>query len=202
MTTATEATVFDEATEELAQSLVSVARRLFTERGYRQTGFADLAAAVGLSEGEAARLYPDKAAVFAALVERTVLVSGLLAGDLARGVDEELPIRLARTYLSLWEPQDGEESPLVELYRVALSDPEASRVLKDTVTDRLNGQVDTEVPGPDPRFRTAAFGAHLGGLAFVRHLLGVEPLASKSLDEVLELVGPGLRHVLLGGEEG
>lgn len=202
MTTATQATVFDEATEELAQALVSAGRRLFTERGYRQTGFADLAAAVGLSEEEAARLYPGKAAVFAALVERTVLVSGLLAGDIAQGVDEELPTRLARTYLALWEPREGEESPLVELYRVALSDAEASRVLKETVTNRLNGQVDTEVPGPDPRFRTAAFGAHLGGVAFCRHLLGVEPLASKSLDEVLELIGPALQHVLLGADEG
>ncbi|MFF6994931.1 hypothetical protein ACFY93_08220 [Streptomyces sp. NPDC008313] len=195
--TTTDVTTTTDLRTEATQALISAGRTLFTRQGYRQTDFADLARTAGL-EPEAARgLLPDKAAVFGALIERTVKVAGLLGPAVAEGVDEDLPARLARTYLALWEPGE-EESPLVELYRIALSDAEASRVLRERITVGLNGQVDQELPHEDAELRTALFGAQLGGIAVVRHLLGVEPLASADVEKVIGTVTPGLRSTLLG----
>lgn len=189
-----------EEVEEAAQSLVTAARTLFIERGYRQTGFDDLAREARLQRDFARQLFPDKGAVFAALVDRTVKVADLLGPAVSAGCDEELPLRLARAYYGLWEPsaEDG-ESPLVELYRVALSDAEASAILRDRTSLALNSQVDSALPASDARLRTAVFGAFVGGTALCRHLLGVEPVASASLDELLAMMAPGLRATLLGG---
>ncbi|MHB9854587.1 hypothetical protein [Streptomyces sp. Tue6028] len=197
--TATDTATASEARAEATQALISAGRTLFTRLGYRQTAFTELAAAAGLDEDRARELLPDKAAVFGALVERTVKVAGILRPAVTEGVDEDLPVRLARTYLSLWEPGE-EDSPMVELYRVALSDQEASLILRDRVSRALNSQVDHELPGAGAELRTALFGAQLGGVAFVRHLMRVDSVAAADLETVVETIAPGLRQTLLGSD--
>ncbi|MFI1568562.1 hypothetical protein ACH4ZX_37010 [Streptomyces sp. NPDC020490] len=197
MTTISEVSTED-ARIEATQSLISAGRVVFTELGYRRTEFTDLAAAAGLDPGYARELLPDKAAVFGALVERTVRVAGLLGPALAEGVDEDLPARIARTYLALWEPGEEEESPLVQVYRIGLADKEASAVLRARVAEILNSVVDQGLDGDDPELRTALFGAQLGGTAIARHLLGVRTLASMDVGAVIETITPGLRATLLG----
>ena len=199
MTVTSEGTTSAEARAEATQALISAGRTLFTQVGYRQTDFADLADAAGLTVEAARELMPNKAAVFGALIERTVKVAGILGPAVSEGIDEDLPTRLARTYLALWEPNE-EDSPMIELYRVALSDKDASRVLRERITKALNGQVDHELPSKDAELRTALFGAQLGGVAFVRHLLRVEPVAEADLETVIQAIAPGLRQTLLGGE--
>ncbi|MEU6145023.1 TetR family transcriptional regulator [Streptomyces sp. NPDC047081] len=200
MTASTTATTTDTRAE-ATQTLISAGRTLFTERGYRQTGFTDLAAAAGLEPGYARELLPDKAAVFGALVERTVRVAGLLGPALAEGVDEDLPARLARTFLALWEPGEDGESPLIEVFRVALSDREASAVWRERITEVLNGSVDQELPGEDAVLRTALFGAQLGGTVVARHLTGTAAVASVEIETVIETITPALRRTLLGSAD-
>ncbi|MFD4479342.1 TetR/AcrR family transcriptional regulator [Streptomyces sp. NPDC058471] len=195
--TITSESLVDTQRTEAAQALVSAARTLFVERGYRQTSLDDLAGTAGLEPELARALFADKAAVFAALLQRTFKVAGLLAPEVAAGIDDDLPTRLARSYLPLWEPGD-EESPLVEVYRIALSDRDASAVLRTCISESLNGQVDHLLPGPDADLRTALFGAHLGGTAIVRHLIGVEVVAAADLETVIETITPALRQTLIG----
>lgn len=195
--TVTSAETVAETRAEATQALISAGRTLFTQLGYRQTDFTDLAEAAGLEEEFARGLLPDKAAVFDALIERTVKVAGILRPAVTEGVDEDLPLRLARTYLALWEPNE-EDSPMVELYRVALSDKDASAILRERISKALNGQVDQELPSADAELRTALFGAQLGGVAFVRHLLRVDAVAAADLETVIQAIAPGLRQTLLG----
>ncbi|MFF8971220.1 hypothetical protein [Streptomyces sp. NPDC014995] len=195
--TVTSAADAAEARLEDTQTLVSAGRTLFTRYGYRQTGFADIVGESGLDFAYARELLPDKAAVFGALVERTVKVAGLLRPALAEGTDEDLPARLARVYLPLWEPGEEEESPLVELYRIGLSDKEASEVLRARITETLNATVDHEPAVEDTDAHTALFGGQLVGVAIVRHLLGVRAVSALDLETLIERITPGLRQTLL-----
>ncbi|MGI5459275.1 TetR family transcriptional regulator [Streptomyces sp. CA-249302] len=198
MTASTTATAGEDTRAEATQTLISAGRALFAERGYRQTDFADLAATAGLEPGYARELLPDKAAVFGALVERTVRVAGLLGPALAEGVDEDLPARLARTFLALWEPGEDGESPLIEVFRIALSDREASAVWRERIAEVLNGSVDRELPGEEAVLRTTLFGAQLGGTVVARHLTGTTAIASADVETVIQIITPGLRRTLLG----
>ncbi|MHC3468752.1 TetR/AcrR family transcriptional regulator [Streptomyces sp. 7R007] len=186
-----------EARAEATQSLISAGRTLFTERGYRQTDYADIAKEAGFDADYARDLLPDKAAVYGALIERTVRVAGLLAPAVAEGIDDDLPVRLARLYLNLWEQGEEGESPLVEVYRIGLSDKEASAVLRTRIAETLNSMVDQELGGDTPEVRTALFGAQLGGTAIVRHLLGVKAVASLDIETVIATITPALRDTLL-----
>jgi AcrR family transcriptional regulator len=197
--TASSAETAAETLAEATEALISAGRSLFTEFGYRQTDFPRLAEKAGLPEGFARELLPDKAAVFGALIERTARVAGILRPAVSEGLDDDLPARLARTYLALWEPNE-EDSPLIELYRVALSDREASHIMRERFTKALNGQVDHELAGGEAGLRTALFGAQLGGVAFVRHLMRVDAVAAADLDTVIRTISPGLRRTLLGSD--
>ncbi|MGW7608711.1 TetR/AcrR family transcriptional regulator [Streptomyces sp. NPDC054766] len=197
--TASSAETAAETLAEATEALISAGRSLFTEFGYRQTDFPRLAEKAGLPEAFARELLPDKAAVFGALIERTARVAGILRPAVSEGLDDDLPARLARTYLALWEPNE-EDSPLIELYRVALSDREASRIMRERFTKALNGQVDHELADREAGLRTALFGAQLGGVAFVRHLMRVDAVAAADLDTVIRTISPGLRQTLLGSD--
>lgn len=204
MTATSEATTTEarrEARTEATQTLISAGRTLFTERGYRQTDFADLATAAGLEPAYARELLPDKAAVFDALVERTVKVAGLLGPALTEGVNEDLPARIARTFLALWEPGEEGESPLIEVFRIALSDKEASAVWRERITEALSGTVDRELGGEDAVLRTALFGAQLAGTVVSRQLVGTTALASVDVGTVIDTITPALRRTLLGASD-
>lgn len=191
-----------EARLEATQALISAGRTLFTRKGYRQTAYAELAEEAGLPLDHALELLPDKPAVLDALIERTVKVAALLSPAVAEGVDEDLPARLARIYLALWEPGEEEESPLVEVYRMALADREASEILRTRTSEAFNAMVNHELPADDAELRTALFGAQLGGVAIVRHLLGVKTLAAPEVETVIEAITPSLRAALLGPDAG
>lgn len=114
-----------------------------------------------------------------------------------RGTDEDLPARLACVYLPLWEPGEEEESPLVELYRIGLSDKEASEVLRARITEILNATVDHELAVENADAHTALFGGQLASVAIVRHLLGVRAVSALSLETLIERITPELRQTLL-----
>jgi hypothetical protein len=84
------------------------------------------------------------------------------------------------------------------VYRIALADEEASAVLRERIAQSLNRTVGQNLDGDDPELRTALFGAQLAGAALVRHLIGVEAVASAEIETVIEALTPSLRRTLLG----
>jgi hypothetical protein len=51
---------------------------------------------------------------------------------------------------------------------------------------------------PDGRLRAQLAGSHVMGVALLRHILRVEPVASADLETVARLVSPALQHYLTG----
>jgi AcrR family transcriptional regulator len=58
-----------ERSEAMRRSLIGVARRLFTEKGYAATGTPELVEAAGVTRGALYHHFADKQALFAAVVE-------------------------------------------------------------------------------------------------------------------------------------
>jgi len=73
-------------------------------------------------------------------------------------------------------------------------------VLRDFVTRSLLNRFLSHIEGPEPerRLRASLIGSQMSGLVIARHIVGIEPLASLSTDEVADLIGPVLQHYITG----
>ena len=60
----------------------------------------------------------------------------------------------------------------------------------DTLQSVLIDPLVSALGVPDARMRATALAATLAGLVATRHVLGIEPLASASVDEVVSIMGP------------
>ena len=73
-------------------------------------------------------------------------------------------------------------------------------VLREFVTRSLLNRFLSHIKGPEPerRLRASLIGSQMSGLVIARHIVGIEPLASLSTDEVANLIGPVLQHYITG----
>lgn len=73
-------------------------------------------------------------------------------------------------------------------------------VLREFVTRSLFNRFLSHIEGPEPerRLRASLIGSQMSGLVIARHIVGIEPLASLSTDEVADLIGPVLQHYITG----
>ena len=73
-------------------------------------------------------------------------------------------------------------------------------VLREFVTRSLLNRFLSHIEGPETerRLRASLIGSQMSGLVIARHIVGIEPLASLSTDEVADLIGPVLQHYITG----
>ena len=80
----------DEAAEgERREQILRAADHLFGRRGYAAVSLGDVAAAVGVSKAALYHHFPSKAALYAAVMSRTL---GLIAAYIRRAIDEPGPV--------------------------------------------------------------------------------------------------------------
>jgi len=94
-------------------------------------------------------------------------------------------------FLERWGGRN-EPTPLLALMRSASSDPKAAALLRRLFAQQVTPQVAASLPEDDVDLRVALIGSTLFGVAFLRHIVRMEPLASASPDDLGRWVGPVL----------
>ncbi|MFE4870096.1 TetR family transcriptional regulator [Streptomyces sp. NPDC056682] len=179
------------------ERILAAARAEFSGRGYDKTSVRGIAKAAGVDAALVHHYFGTKEEVFAAAVEvdfePALTLSAVLGQDLD-GVGE----RLARYFLSVWE-NPATRAPLIAVIRSALTHEAAAKVLRGFVLRRLLERVAADLKVPDPRFRAELAASHMIGIAIMRYVLEVEPLASADPETIVGLVGPTLQRYLTEG---
>ncbi|GGB29571.1 TetR family transcriptional regulator [Sphingomonas metalli] len=141
---------------ERRQHLLNTARTLFTDRGFHQTGMAQIAAASGVKVGQIYRDFASKEDIIAAIVQRDLeeyLDAGALAAAIASGDRRAIRAWLVR----LIEPCDPIEDCclMVEIHAEVTRNPriaEINRCVDAQVRARIGEALGALVPGlRDPR---------------------------------------------------
>ncbi|HEY2300301.1 MAG TPA: hypothetical protein VGH66_00330, partial [Acidimicrobiales bacterium] len=73
------------------------------------------------------------------------------------------------------------------------SSTETVRALKEFLTERVWSRQRDDGHSPGPHLRQALITSQLWGVAVSRYVLGLEPLASATIDEVVAWYGPILQ---------
>jgi AcrR family transcriptional regulator len=178
------------------EAILDAARDSFGRSGYDATSIRSIARAAGVDPALVHHFFGSKEAVFTAAMALPVDPARIIAEVLEPGHDG-IGERLVRRFLSLWEAP-ATRVPLLGLIRSAVSHDQAAALLRQFMTSAVLGRIAAGIDRPDPELRATLCGSQLVGLAMVRYVVKVEPLASTDPEVIVRLVAPTLQRYLTG----
>lgn len=177
--------------------VLAAARSEFAAKGYDRASVRGIARAAEVDPSLVHHYFGSKDRVFAAAMALPLDPATDLP-TVFDGPREQMGERLVRFFLSVWGEAVTRE-PFLALLRSALSNEQAAGMLRGFVREGLFGRALQLVDGaPDREIRIEAAAAQLVGLALLRYVVKVEPLARASDEELVTLVAPVVQAYLVG----
>ncbi|MFG3579308.1 TetR/AcrR family transcriptional regulator [Micromonospora chersina] len=179
------------------EAILTAAREAFADRGFDAASIRAIATAAGVDPALVHHYFGTKEELFRATVAIPVDPAELVPRVLAGGRDE-VGERLVRTFLAVWDSPVG--TAAVALLRSAVSNQWTARLLREflvtQVLRRVVEQLDLD-PAETP-LRGALVASQIAGLAMMRYVIRLEPVASASPDTLAATIGPTVQRYLTG----
>ena len=178
-------------------AILAAARTIFAERGFDKASIRGIAIAAEVDPALVHHYFGTKDKLFLASMEMPLDPAELVPRALD-GPREEAGERLVRTVLEVWDSPSGKAA--VALMRSAMSNEWTARLLREFVVTQVLRRVVAElgIDGDDAALRTALVATQVAGLAVVRHVLKVEPIASQDPDTLVRAIAPTVQRYLTG----
>jgi AcrR family transcriptional regulator len=180
-------------------SILAAAREEFAARGYEKTSVRGIAKVAGVDPALVHHYFGTKEQVFGA----AVAVDFAPALDASTAV-EDGPLdavgeRLTRFFLGIWE-NPASRAPVLAIVRSAVTNEAAAGVFRRFIVERLLGRIAVRlgIPEPEAELRVTLAAAQLVGVAMLRYVVKVEPLASADPEEIVARVAPVVQGHLTG----
>jgi AcrR family transcriptional regulator len=172
------------------RTVLEAARQRFAEAGYARTTIRAIAADAGVDPALVVHFFGSKEALFRAVIEWPFDPEILLERLSAPG-PESLGRRLARGFLEFWASE--ETGPRLQaVFRSAVTHEEGAALIRQFLTEVLYERI-ARIVGPDGAgLRIDLALAQLLGVAVLRHILEIEPVASASIDDLVDRLAPVL----------
>ncbi|WP_184829778.1 TetR/AcrR family transcriptional regulator [Jiangella mangrovi] len=181
--------------------ILAAARAVFGERGYDGATMRAIAAAAFVDPALVHHYFGSKEKLFLAAMEipwdPSVIADAIADHTADAGIGE----RAIRTFIGVWGDPVG-RAPILALLRSAMQHEAAARLLRQFVTRAILGRVLAAFQDvPNGALRAEAMVSHLIGLAIVRYVVKLEPIASVPDEELVALVAPVLQQYYDGALE-
>jgi AcrR family transcriptional regulator len=170
------------------QVLLETARRMFADTGFDKTTIRDIAAGAGVDPALIRHYFGTKAELFRETMGWP-LEPAAVAAQITDGPSDQIGVRLTRVFFELWERPDS-RAPLMAILRGAATHEESASLVRQFIGGRLYPQLAGVLDGPDAELRIDLAMSQLLGIAYLRHILRVEPIASTPVDEIVNRVAP------------
>jgi AcrR family transcriptional regulator len=181
-------------TPDTRDAILAVARRRFATRGYDATSLRGIAADAQVDPALLIHYFGTKEGLFAAAAGLPARLSELFAG-LDGATPRESAEALVRGYLQVVD-SDQSRNAILALVRSAVSHEKAAAMLREFLTAELLSVIAGWTEAPDAPLRASLVAAQLVGIAMLRHVVRVEPVAKASQDEIVTLVAPVIEQYL------
>jgi len=178
------------------EAILAAARLEFGEAGYDGATIRGIAAAAGVDPALVHHYFGAKDQLFESAIELPVspatLLPALLSADRA-----SLGEQIVRRFLTVWE--DPANWPVfMAMLRSVISNEQAAELVRRLLVKDVFGPIATALGVRDAELRATLAGSQIIGLALMRYVGRVEPLASADVETVAAAVGPTLQRYLLG----
>jgi AcrR family transcriptional regulator len=176
-------------------TILAEARSLFASKGYAGTSVRAVAAAAGVDAALVHHYFGSKDDLFLAALQAPIDPRQVLLPVAEGGVDGAGE-RLIRTFLSVWD-DEATRLPLLTLVR-GVFEPEGRQLVRDGFMRMVLAPIAAGLGLDQPDKRMSLVASQLMGIVLVRYVVGVEPLASASHDELVAVYAPVLQGYLEG----
>ncbi|OKI75114.1 TetR/AcrR family transcriptional regulator [Micromonospora sp. CB01531] len=179
------------------EAILDAARTAFAERGFDGASIRAIAAAAQVDPALVHHYFGTKDQLFLAAMNAPFdpreLLPKVFAGDRDR-VGE----RLVRLFLGLWDSPAGTAG--VALLRSALSNEWTARLLREFLTTQVLRRVldNLDVDPAELPLRGSLVASQLIGLAMMRYVIRLEPVASAAPAALVATIGPTVQRYLTG----
>jgi AcrR family transcriptional regulator len=172
------------------ESILAAARARFASDGYDGASIRAIAADAGVDPGLIRHYYGSKEHLFVAAMRFPIDPAEAVPALLGQGVPG-LGERLARFFLETW---DAPDASMIALLRSVATSEQAAEMLRQFVTRELLRRIAATLDVPRAKERAALAASHLLGLAFLRYIIKLEPIASMDREKLAREVGPVIQH--------
>ena len=171
------------------------AARLFASRSFETVSTRAIAKEAGVDAALIHHYFGSKEGLFQAVLNAALRPEQLEALVVSES-PEDWGRQLVRAADKVWTSPAA--PALKAVVRRVLVGHEG--MLREFVTRSLLNRFLSHIEGPETerRLRASLIGSQMSGLVIARHIVGIEPLASLSTDEVADLIGPVLQHYITG----
>lgn len=177
-------------------AILDAARIRFADTGFDKTSIRAIAGDADVDPALVHHYFGTKQQLFAAVVEFPADPEATLTAVDGAPLDE-LGATIVRAVVGVWDSPAG--PGIVAMVRSIFGGGEtnlARSFLLQVVLERVRVRIAT--PTDDGRARVALAAAQMVGLLTARKIVGIEPLASMPIDEVVAAVGPSVQRYLTG----
>jgi AcrR family transcriptional regulator len=175
------------------EKILAAARAHFARVGYEAGTVRGIAADAAVDPALVLHYFGSKEGVFRAAVDFPVDPADFIPRLLAPGLDG-LGERLVRFFLETWDSPAGR--PLLALIRSVVASEDAAALLREFVTREVLGRLAQALEVDQPQLRATLAASTLIGMAMLRYVVKLEPLASASPEVVAGWLGPAVQRYL------
>ena len=177
-------------------AILAAARDEFARLGFDRATIRRIAAAADVDPALVLHYFSSKEKLFAAALQIPVEPGAVLRRVMAHDT-ADMGAAVVRTFLEAWEPPES-RSPLVAMVRSAMTNETAMALVREYLGRRVFGPITQALGAPDAELRATLMGSQFIGLAMMRYIARIEPLASASVDQIVAAIGPTMQRYLTG----
>lgn len=176
------------------EDILKAAQASFAERGYDRATIRDIARRAAVDPALVIHYFGTKEALFGQALELPLQPREVFARGIAAGEDQ-LGVTIVRTFLEAWEPPENRVR-LMAMLRSALTNEAAMDMIRGLLVREVFTPITAALGAPDAQLRATLVGTQLLGLAVMRYVGRIEPLASASIDALVAAIGPTVQRYL------
>jgi AcrR family transcriptional regulator len=173
------------------EKILAAARSQFGKHGYDGATIRGIASAARVDPKLVLHYFESKEGVFEAAMDFPFDPGATIPALLEPGLDG-LGIRLARFFLDVWDSPHGARAHA--LVRSMVTSKSAASLMRDFVSREVLARVAQALELDRPQVRASLAASQLIGLAMLRYVVKVEPLASAPKADVAAWIGPTLQR--------
>ena len=173
------------------EKILAAARTQFAGSGYDGATIRGIAAAARVDPKLVLHYFESKDGIFMAAMDFPFDPAEAIPELLRPGLDG-LGVRLARFFIDIWDSPAGARAHAI--VRSMVTSESAAALMRDFVTREVLARVARSLELDRPQLRASLAASQLIGLAMLRYVVKVEPLASAPPARLAAWIGPTIQR--------